>query len=236
MGARSKRFGKLDSRDSRDTRLPRWGRDQNRNGLRDHAPLPIPDCPDGGEIKTLPRAQCPRPPGYQTAPMGARSKHNALLHMTTITDTRLPRWGRDQNSRERYTRNRCGIPDCPDGGEIKTHRAIRHIRSLRYQTAPMGARSKRPHRQGQRHHRDTRLPRWGRDQNTVETGAIWSQLIPDCPDGGEIKTIFFSAAPRKNRYQTAPMGARSKPCFSFCWRNESDTRLPRWGRDQNTLE
>ncbi len=62
------------------------------------------------------------------------------------------------------------IPDCPDGGEIKTTKRSRVIGRLRYQTAPMGARSKRK----------------------VSVGEE-IESIPDCPHGGEIKTAYCLA-------------------------------------------
>ncbi len=212
MGARSKRFRRFRSSASLATRLPLWGRDQNPSTPRCRLGFPLPDCPCGGEIKTRPVLQrlsekglpdCPcggeiktafsgggvEECGYQTAPVGARSKLLDETGCVVILATRLPLWGRDQNLFYRPLSLHAWLPDCPCGGEIKTDGRVnfggfeatrlplwgrdqnsstpRLVVGRGYQTAPVGARSKL----GELAHLcisvATRLPLWGRDQNPL---------------------------------------------------------------------
>ena len=105
-----------------DTRLPLWGRDQNAKYAEPVQRLLIPDCPCGGEIKTLGLSLADDSARYQIALVGARSKHPGRNNNGAREDTRLPLWGRDQN-RASPTPSVClAIPDCPCGGEIKTEK------------------------------------------------------------------------------------------------------------------
>ncbi len=102
------------------------------------------------------------------------------------------------------------IPECPGGGKIKTHNARRCEESLGYQNAPVGARSKQRSSCGTQHRADTRMPRWGQDQN--------SGLLLYCAGGNDTRMPRWgqdqnpeAATPQGEAgYQNAPVGARSK--------------------------
>ena len=55
MGARSKQNGPRIWIWSHNSRVPRWGHDQNVVADRVTVPPPIAECPDGGTIKTRTR-------------------------------------------------------------------------------------------------------------------------------------------------------------------------------------
>ncbi len=171
---------------------------------------PIPECPGGGEIKTESVIAAFGGSRYQNAPVGARSKRDSHLVRGERGDTRMPRWGRDQNYVQATNLRVRGIPECPGGGEIKTGLDGHLSMCRRYQNAPVGARSKHGRDHVHRIGSDTRMPRWGRDQNGTDIRPHIHASIPECPGGGEIKTV-----------STSPKG----------W--IADTRMPRWGRDQN---
>ena len=144
---------------------------------------------------------------YRNAPMGARSKREGGLSGCEVDLTGMPRWGRDQNSCDGSRRaSRC-LPECPDRGEIKTHRVADLLDLLPYRNAPMGARSKlgceplwlKPSLTG--------MPRWGRDQNTMNGTRSIGADLPECPDGGEIKTGWDCETCFQRPYRNAPMGA-----------------------------
>ena len=153
------------SRTEKATRLPLWGRDQNPTKPTVDSQSRLPDCPCGGEIKTREARSTSWDPCYQTAPVGARSKRTSVSEGWRRVATRLPLWGRDQNWMRLIKSLRPRLPDCPCGGEIKTRSTTRIRRRWSYQTAPVGARSKRPGSSAIAQHRATRLPLWGRDQN-----------------------------------------------------------------------
>ncbi len=190
MGARSKLLGSETRLVESATRLPLWGRDQNFAVAAVKMFPRLPDCPCGGEIKTAQVNSPTRGHRYQTAPVGARSKHAEFFVLRLEFATRLPLWGRDQNHTSKWLKMILG-----------------------YQTAPVGARSKLHQRFCLRDSLATRLPLWGRDQNSTATPTadahlatrlpLWGRdqngefawkgnylLLPDCPCGGEIKTLL----------------------------------------------
>ena len=210
MGARSKRFLLGAFAGLRITRLPLWGRDQNVNGGGYEYWYELPDCPCGGEIKTWRPPRSGRPPHYQTAPVGARSKQESMSKASAMRLPDCPCGGEIKTSRSlvqtlckhyqtapvgaRSKRNRQvlnspnRLPDCPCGGEIKTYRQPARLRIPHYQTAPVGARSKPVEIYKEIEEQITRLPLWGRDQNRMQTCSASLWTLPDCPCGGEIKT------------------------------------------------
>ncbi len=140
-GARSKRNVAKRICDLRVTRMPRRGRDQNGCWMLKFTKDTLPECPGGGEIKTAHRTHAWRMAGYQNAPEGARSKHGQSTSTLSLTVTRMPRRGRDQNEITGFKFTARG-----------------------YQNAPEGARSKRIALKGFDHLGVTRMPRRGRDQ------------------------------------------------------------------------
>ena len=62
----------------------------------------------------------------------------------------------------------------------------------------MGARSKHGHGFEAAGDENSRVPRWGHDQNIVGQGASSIKIIAECPDGGTIKTSV-AASPSLNR-------------------------------------
>ncbi len=173
--------------------------------------MQLPDCPCGGEIKTDSARRGRRGRRYQTAPVGARSKREHREESHGDAATRLPLWGRDQNYRAHLIERGILLPDCPCGGEIKTHLCGVVLREPGYQTAPVGARSKHYGNPIAMQTWATRLPLWGRDQNSVGACIVPRYALPDCPCGGEIKTQSPRRVDGLTCYQTAPVGARSKP-------------------------
>ena len=120
VGARSKRRGLARLRRAPITRQPLWGRDQNRSDW------------------------AARGAGYyQTAPVGARSKRLHFYIRRSRDITRQPLWGRDQNLLPEKRGNYSKLPDSPCGGEIKTTLHTWRNPDIYYQTAPVGARSKK---------------------------------------------------------------------------------------------
>jgi len=81
----------------------------------------------------------------------------------------------------------------------------------------------------------TRQPLWGRDQNSTYQIADALKKLPDSPCGGEIKTRLSPLHQHQQHYQTAPVGARSKPIGVWVHRLAGITRQPLWGRDQNKV-
>ncbi len=167
VGARSKRLrvgipvlGLL-------TTVPRWGRDQNGLSVWRNALWTLPQCPGGGEIKTLRKRSRPHLPPYHSAPVGARSKRKARSVPKCWRLTTVPRWGRDQNRLPFSSAISNALPQCPGGGEIKTPRQRPPPREAPYHSAPVGARSKR-----------------------CRCFVGRSFVLPQCPGGGEIKTVW----------------------------------------------
>ena len=104
------------------------------------------------------------------------------------------------------------LPQCPGGGEIKTH-ARQHLRDEgAYHSAPVGARSKQTLDDEEEDCDLTTVPRWGRDQNMAPQVIFGLSDLPQCPGGGEIKTQILRLR-----------GATRL------------TTVPRWGRDQNPI-
>ena len=110
VGARSKHWLTKMYLQGEDTRLPLWGRDQNRLWNCATARQLIPDCPCGGEIKTWLQAHGQNCRRYQIALVGARSK---------LCKTKDP--------------NAAVIPDCPCGGEIKARAMYQYSAGAVYQ-------------------------------------------------------------------------------------------------------
>ena len=52
--------------------------------------------------------------------MGARSKHDGDTEFHSHGNSRVPRWGHDQNYRSGSYGPTISIAECPDGGTIKT--------------------------------------------------------------------------------------------------------------------
>ncbi len=177
--------------------------------------MALPESPCGGEIKTIRLERHAVHRSYQTAPVGARSKLVRLSTLRSRFVTRQPLWGRDQNmeiqylaNKERVTRqplwgrdqneyhesgdNLFWLPDSPCGGEIKTGSRGDQQCPLRYQTAPVGARSKRAPSRTCCATSVTRQPLWGRDQNCSRKSFAFVTELPDSPCGGEIKTAIPS--------------------------------------------
>ena len=232
VGARSKPSGSRHPSRRMLTRLPLWGRDQNRALQTEDAGLFLPDCPCGGEIKTDSLEIAWQCPTYQIAPVGARSKPLLKSAQSVLSLTRLPLWGRDQNQiLESITEclflpdcpcggeiktscallrpAACDLPDCPCGGEIKTDPVELRRGFSPYQIAPVGARSKRKAEQRRKGATLTRLPLWGRDQNVMRSPPSQRMRLPECPCGGEIKTECQPVRVTGVAYQIAPVGARS---------------------------
>ena len=103
-----------------------------------------------------------------------------------------------------------------------------------YQTAPVGARSKLESLSEKTTELITRQPLWGRDQNAICGRRPFWMALPDSPCGGEIKTRIKRESGEESNYQTAPVGARSKPSSSLRFWRVTITRQPLWGRDQNS--
>ena len=125
----------------------------------------LPKCPFGGEIKTdftlKPLCkQC-----YQSALLGARSKPELSFAYDVLCVTKVPFWGRDQNQLFRQNISGTVLPKCPFGGEIKTQAQAGVSQSVRYQSALLGARSKRQKPDELQLRAVTKVPFWGRDQN-----------------------------------------------------------------------
>ena len=53
----------------------------------------------------------------------------------------------------------------------------------------MGARSKRLRTYSEDYSENSRVPRWGHDQNEVRKTMLEEEPIAECPDGGTIKTL-----------------------------------------------
>ena len=150
-----------------DTRLLRGERDQNnvqRISCQRHR---IPNCSGGSEIKTV-VVEHDRAATDDTKLLRGERDQNAsyAAHGSTHADTKLLRGERDQNSYARRScrtsadtkllrgerdqndaavdsRERCQIPNCSGGSEIKTTWPALTRTAMRYQIAPGGARSKR---------------------------------------------------------------------------------------------
>ncbi len=210
VGARSKLIAAFQSAGQFITRQPLWGRDQNY--LCGHAGIEqaLPDSPCGGEIKTCGRFAGITSFYYQTAPVGARSKLGSCGECGLLVITRQPLWGRDQNSTLRTVTTSTSLPDSPCGGEIKTSPASSCCHARHYQTAPVGARSKRQPPGRSRGRCITRQPLWGRDQNASKNSKTVAVELPDSPCGGEIKTCCVCESRNPANYLIAPVGARSK--------------------------
>ena len=165
MGARSKRVQSPCCFPNTITRLPLWGRDQNRASVH---------------LRRLRH--------YQTTPVGARSKLQLSYRVVRLYITRLPLWGRDQNSYNLSNEIHATLPDYPCGGEIKTQSLRNGASGMHYQTTPVGARSKLLACVAFTAKHITRLPLWGRDQNGSAVTTAVPCTLPDYPCGGEIKT------------------------------------------------
>ena len=170
---------------------------------------------------------------YQTAPVGARSKLLTPCIRSMFFLTRRPRWGPDQNQRHQIRLSIEGLPDGPGGGQIKTASPVVAAVLRPYQTAPVGARSKQITPLVMAARKLTRRPRWGPDQNCFLVSASCPLILPDGPGGGQIKTSGAIHSRGHRAYQTAPVGARSKPELGHLHVERSLTRRPRWGPDQN---
>ena len=176
--------------------MPRWGRDQNSGGGTGTGDVFLPQCPGGGEIKTAAHTRSPLIAAYHSAPVGARSKPNLEAAALTLPLTTVPRWGRDQNKNLNPLHSICALPQCPGGGEIKTKDECIADELLAYHSAPVGARSKRSFAVGLFVGGLTTVPRWGRDQNYAFTIALEGNHLPQCPGGGEIKTVYLEQSPK----------------------------------------
>ncbi len=120
--------------------------------------------------------------------MGARSKRLSVDVWTPANITRVPLWGRDQNTSDLTISAVIRLPECPCGGEIKTWLFAGWTSALDYQSALVGARSKRVRPRSSAEYCITRVPLWGRDQKHIPIRAAANCLLPECPCGGEIKT------------------------------------------------
>ena len=60
--------------------------------------------------------------------MGARSKHVRVYGLEHVFNSRVPRWGHDQNSVAFVSTPHSIIAECPDGGTIKT--TLRFLRVI----------------------------------------------------------------------------------------------------------
>ena len=149
--------------------------------------------------------------------------------------TTEPRWGRDQNTSPQTSAPPLSIPQSPGGGEIKTNAREVSKGARTYHRAPVGARSKQVNDSSNHQHRHTTEPRWGRDQNSLETSSTSQPTIPQSPGGGEIKTQQNRCLKQLGPYHRAPVGARSKRRVSVASSPSQHTTEPRWGRDQNPI-
>ena len=234
-GARSKQHQPSGRLSGQLTKLPRGGRDQNGESGARGRDFVLPNCPVGGEIKTGPTVDQSRTTAYQIAPWGARSKRASIVLDETLRLTKLPRGGRDQNRSPARMAAPKRLPNCPVGGEIKTNARAESPPPGTYQIAPWGARSKlRTVWSGSRSTL-TKLPRGGRDQNRLSERIARLETLPNCPVGGEIKTTVQARCWPLFAYQIAPWGARSKHLPALYHHPPELTKLPRGGRDQNTL-
>ncbi len=170
--------------------MPRWGRDQNAIPLGHGHHLRLPQCPGGGEIKTLESSEWTLWRFYHSAPVGARSKRGTVGVCELRDFTTVPRWGRDQNGVDGRHLLPRALPQCPGGGEIKTRRLLQRPPRQIYHSAPVGARSKRHAPGANVTGYFTTVPRWGRDQNLIMLPRAAEVCLPQCPGGGEIKTSW----------------------------------------------
>ena len=233
MGARSKPPHQAGGGELRHTTEPRWGRDQNCIVDQTHEMACIPQSPGGGEIKTAFQRRLQGGLPYHRAPVGARSKRGGGVASGAGSHTTEPRWGRDQNHNLGTFYYMSHIPQSPGGGEIKTPNNYARPTLQPYHRAPVGARSK-PYCFfeffGNAH---TTEPRWGRDQNEISKDSGISELIPQSPGGGEIKTRRLSGW-IGGLHTTEPRWGRDqnyKRCRALV--DFQHTTEPRWGRDQN---
>jgi len=143
----------------------RWERDQNsvRDALR--VPPLLPQCSGGSEIKTINTATVYARHCYHNAPVGARSKPDALHVGRTVAVTTMLRWERDQNDAAVAASDETQLPQCSGGSEIKTTSPMWTRRMRSYHNAPVGARSKRAWRLLCLAGEVTTMLRWERDQN-----------------------------------------------------------------------
>ncbi len=195
VGARSKHAQAAIHQGGDFTTVPRWGRDQNEGTHAAYLLRHLPQCPGGGEIKTGSEFDGFLQVFYHSAPVGARSKRASSGLLTRSPFTTVPRWGRDQNTFSRTSRLAASLPQCPGGGEIKTTRKASPVAAAVYHSAPVGARSKQWRVHMKQVGEFTTVPRWGRDQNRTSSLSSRPPSLPQCPGGGEIKTMTHRSRP-----------------------------------------
>jgi len=172
--------------------MPRGGRDQNCLLTRRHQRPPIPQCPGGGEIKTVRPSLLHATMEYHNAPGGARSKQIPINMQKTFE-----------------------IPQCPGGGEIKTRILNQHRNRPKYHNAPGGAKTKITCSGESWMRHNTTMPRGGRDQNAYRNGGAFRSSIPQCPGGGRDQNFPHWCIALSNQIPQCPGGGEIKTIFGM---------------------
>jgi len=216
------------------TTVLRWERDQNACRASTVRSSSLPQCSGGSEIKTSFQARNVQAQPYHSAPVGARSKHQATRGGFPMRLTTVLRWERDQNCNGPARLLPSHLPQCSGGSEIKTPLPRLQRGRWAYHSAPVGARSKLKHRLHRAAQLLTTVLRWERDQNMRRFLGVRLMFLPQCSGGSEIKTATTSAPMVPRTYHSAPVGARSKLCVGVGVGGGRLTTVLRWERDQNS--